>query len=51
MNENSLLAFALTSALIELTPGPNMGYLAVLSQHRPDSTRVLPQQQVSRWGC
>ena len=31
MNENSLLAFALTSALIELTPGPNMGYLAVLA--------------------
>src|ERR1700759_3514659 len=31
MNENSLLAFALTAALIELTPGPNMGYLAVLA--------------------
>jgi threonine/homoserine/homoserine lactone efflux protein len=31
MNENSLLAFALTAVIIELTPGPNMGYLAVLS--------------------
>src|SRR6185437_14167737 len=31
MNESSLFAFALTSALIELTPGPNMGYLAVLA--------------------
>jgi threonine/homoserine/homoserine lactone efflux protein len=31
MNENSLLAFVLTAALIELTPGPNMGYLAVLA--------------------
>lgn len=31
MNENSLLAFALTATIIELTPGPNMGYLAVLA--------------------
>jgi len=31
MNENSLLAFAVTATIIELTPGPNMGYLAVLS--------------------
>jgi len=31
MNEKSLLAFAVTAAIIELTPGPNMGYLAVLS--------------------
>lgn len=28
---NSLLAFALTSFVIELTPGPNMAYLAALS--------------------
>jgi threonine/homoserine/homoserine lactone efflux protein len=27
----SLLSFILTSMVIELTPGPNMGYLAVLS--------------------
>lgn len=26
-----ILAFSLTSTIIELTPGPNMGYLAVLS--------------------
>jgi threonine/homoserine/homoserine lactone efflux protein len=31
MNENSLLAFAVTATIVELTPGPNMGYLAVLS--------------------
>jgi threonine/homoserine/homoserine lactone efflux protein len=31
MNENSLLAFAVAATIIELTPGPNMGYLAVLS--------------------
>ncbi|MCA1400444.1 LysE family translocator [Bradyrhizobium sp. BRP56] len=31
MGENSLSAFALTVTLIELTPGPNMGYLAVLA--------------------
>jgi hypothetical protein len=31
MNENSLLAFVLTATIIELTPGPNMGYLAVLA--------------------
>ncbi|MGY3691691.1 threonine/homoserine/homoserine lactone efflux protein [Bradyrhizobium sp. USDA 3240] len=31
MSENSLFAFALTVTLIELTPGPNMGYLAVLA--------------------
>ena len=31
MSENSLLAFVLTVTLIELTPGPNMGYLAVLA--------------------
>jgi threonine/homoserine/homoserine lactone efflux protein len=31
MNESSLLAFALTATIIELTPGPNMGYLAVLA--------------------
>ena len=31
MGENSLFAFALTVTLIELTPGPNMGYLAVLA--------------------
>jgi threonine/homoserine/homoserine lactone efflux protein len=31
MNEGSLLAFIATAAIIELTPGPNMGYLAVLS--------------------
>src|ERR1700756_5134597 len=31
MNGNSLLAFALTATIIELTPGPNMGYLAVLA--------------------
>jgi threonine/homoserine/homoserine lactone efflux protein len=30
MNENSLLAFAVTAAIIELTPGPNMGYLSIL---------------------
>ncbi|MGB3281057.1 MAG: LysE family translocator [Pseudorhodobacter sp.] len=28
---SNLLSFALTCAVIELTPGPNMGYLAVLS--------------------
>jgi threonine/homoserine/homoserine lactone efflux protein len=31
MNERSLLAFIVTAAIIELTPGPNMGYLAVLA--------------------
>jgi threonine/homoserine/homoserine lactone efflux protein len=31
MNENSLFAFAVTAVLIELTPGPNMGYLAVVA--------------------
>jgi threonine/homoserine/homoserine lactone efflux protein len=31
MNEKSLLMFVLTAAIIELTPGPNMGYLAVLA--------------------
>ena len=31
MSENSLLAFALTAVIIELTPGHNMGYLAVLT--------------------
>ena len=31
MTENSLLAFVLTATIIELTPGPNMGYLAVLA--------------------
>ena len=31
MSENSLLAFVVTAAIIELTPGPNMGYLAVLA--------------------
>ncbi|QOZ33664.1 LysE family translocator [Bradyrhizobium sp. CCBAU 53421] len=31
MGENSLFAFTLTVTLIELTPGPNMGYLAVLA--------------------
>jgi threonine/homoserine/homoserine lactone efflux protein len=31
MSEKSLLAFALTATIIELTPGPNMGYLAVLA--------------------
>lgn len=32
MNENSLLAFALTATIIELTRGPNMGNLAVLDE-------------------
>ena len=27
----AILAFALTCAIVELTPGPNMGYLATLS--------------------
>lgn len=31
MNEHSLLAFAVTSTIIEVTPGPNMAYLAVLA--------------------
>jgi threonine/homoserine/homoserine lactone efflux protein len=31
MSEHSLLAFAVTSAIIEVTPGPNMAYLAVLA--------------------
>lgn len=31
INESSLLAFMVTAAIIELTPGPNMGYLAVLA--------------------
>lgn len=31
---DTLLPFALTSLAIELTPGPNMGYLAVLSVDR-----------------
>ncbi|PDT75799.1 LysE family translocator [Bradyrhizobium sp. C9] len=31
MSENTLFAFALTVTIIELTPGPNMGYLAVLA--------------------
>lgn len=31
---NSLLAFAITSLVIELTPGPNMAYLAALSLSR-----------------
>lgn len=30
----SLAAFALTALIIEITPGPNMGYLAVLSLSR-----------------
>ena len=30
----SLTAFALTALIIEITPGPNMGYLAVLSLSR-----------------
>lgn len=30
----SLMAFALTALVIEITPGPNMGYLAVLSLSR-----------------
>jgi threonine/homoserine/homoserine lactone efflux protein len=30
----SLLAFALTAFIIEITPGPNMGYLAALSLSR-----------------
>lgn len=30
----ALLAFVLASLLIELTPGPNMGYLAILSAER-----------------
>jgi threonine/homoserine/homoserine lactone efflux protein len=30
----SLLAFALTCAIIEITPGPNMGYLAALALAR-----------------
>jgi len=30
----SLLTFALTALIIEITPGPNMGYLAVLSLTR-----------------
>ncbi len=32
--DGSLGAFALTALLIEITPGPNMGYLAVLSLAR-----------------
>ena len=31
MTEGSLFAFVVTAVLIELTPGPNMGYLAVLA--------------------
>jgi threonine/homoserine/homoserine lactone efflux protein len=31
INQSSLLTFIITAAIIELTPGPNMGYLAVLS--------------------
>jgi threonine/homoserine/homoserine lactone efflux protein len=31
MTDSSLLAFVVTTVLIELTPGPNMGYLAVLA--------------------
>ena len=31
MSEHSLLAFAVTSTIIEVTPGPNMAYLAVLA--------------------
>ncbi len=31
MGEHSLLAFAVTSTIIEVTPGPNMAYLAVLA--------------------
>ncbi|WP_376874557.1 LysE family translocator [Albirhodobacter sp. R86504] len=31
MSPDVLLAFAMTSALIELTPGPNMAYLALLA--------------------
>ena len=31
---SSLLAFALTCAIIEITPGPNMGYLAALTLAR-----------------
>lgn len=34
MDITTLAAFALTSFLIELTPGPNMAYLAVLSIQR-----------------
>jgi threonine/homoserine/homoserine lactone efflux protein len=31
MNEKSLFAFALAVVIIELTPGPNMSYLAILA--------------------
>jgi threonine/homoserine/homoserine lactone efflux protein len=31
MNESPLIAFLVTATIIELTPGPNMGYLAVLA--------------------
>ena len=31
MQAQTLLAFVLATTLIELTPGPNMGYLAVLT--------------------
>ena len=30
----TLLRFTLTALLIELTPGPNMGYLAIVAAHR-----------------
>ena len=31
---NPLLAFALTARIIEITPGPNMTYLAALARRR-----------------
>ena len=46
--QSPLIAFVLTSLIIEMTPGPNMAYLAVLGASRavsPDS----PPSSASRW--
>ena len=34
VSPGTLAAFALTSLVIELTPGPNMTYLALIGIHR-----------------
>ena len=37
---NPLLAFALTALIIEITPGPNMTYLAALSLSQRHAHRI-----------
>ncbi|MGX1347590.1 hypothetical protein AB7M49_001166 [Bradyrhizobium elkanii] len=52
MGENSLFAFALTVTLIELPPGPNMGYLAVVAASAERRARFTkPFAGVARSTC